>query len=250
MTLSSSPERRLDLHLVEHGLVPSRSRAARLIREGAVTVSGVTICKPSHLVGKNDEVICHQQDLFVGRGGEKLAAALEHFSIDPTGMHCLDVGACTGGFTDCLLQRGAVSVCAIDVGHDQLDPKIARDPRVRSIEGLNARHLKPGELEGGFDFIVIDVSFISLTLVLPAVLDQASGGSCQLIALIKPQFELGSHALNRKGIVTDARLRNQAVERVVKSLAPFQDWSVKGCFESPVVGGDGNREHLMYARKD
>lgn len=250
MTLSSSPVVRLDLHLVKLGLVSSRNRAARLIRAGAVTVSGVTVCKPSYLVGPREQVECHQTEPFVSRGGEKLAAALDHFSIDPVGSTCLDVGASTGGFTDCLLQRGAVSVCAVDVGHGQLDPKIAGDSRVRSLEGINARYLQPGELGAGFDLIVIDVSFISLTLVLAAVLSQAGPGTTRLIALIKPQFELDSEALNRKGIVKEARQRKRAVVRVVDSFVEFGPWSVKGHLESPIIGGDGNHEYLIYARKD
>lgn len=236
--------------MVEAGLAGSRTRAARLVRERTVTVDGKIVTKPSLQVTQSNIVTCEAKEAFVGRGGEKCAAALKYFQISPESWTCLDVGASTGGFTDCLLQQGAAKVVAIDVGHGQLDSRIASDSRVCSLEGINARHLKPRQFEERFELITIDVSFISLTLVLPAVLAQSGGAPTSLIALIKPQFELNSDALNGKGIVKNDALRQIALERILSFFSGLDNWSVQGWIHSPVIGGDGNREYLLHATEN
>lgn len=242
-------KKRLDHLLVELNLVKSRSQALRLIREHCVTVDNVVVDKPSKQVHCKSQIEIDQVDRFVGRGGEKLAAALDEFRIDVTGKRCLDVGASTGGFTDCLLQNGASSVLAIDVGHGQLDRSLREDPRVRSLEKINARYLEPVFFGHRFEVIVTDVSFISLTLVLPGIVAQAAVG-CDLIALIKPQFELSSDALDQRGIVRDAEMRKDAVEKVKNWFDMAVGWTVQGIIDSPIEGGDGNREFLIYAKQN
>jgi 23S rRNA (cytidine1920-2'-O)/16S rRNA (cytidine1409-2'-O)-methyltransferase len=185
---------------------------------------------------------------YVGRGGYKLEGALKHFGIDPTGWVCLDIGASTGGFTDCLLQHGAAKVWAIDVGHDQLAWRIRNDPRVEVREGMNARYLSEDEVPDPLDAIVMDVSFISLTLILPAAAALLKPRGV-MIPLIKPQFELRREQIGKGGVVRDAALHTEAVEKVREFVAqslPSLTW--EGCMESPIKGGEGNTEFLACLR--
>ena len=252
--------------MVKNGHADSRTLAQKLIAEGAVTVDGRLIQKASEDISDGDHTVVVEtiaETRFVGRGGLKLEAALDHFSVDPAGLILADVGASTGGFTDCLLRRGAAVVFAVDAGHGQLHPKLLADPRVRSAEGVNARGLTsdvlwgveatwkashpdatPSGFDGRVDGIVMDVSFISQTLLHPALAGVIKDGGF-LIALIKPQFELTRSALNKQGIVKQETYRKAAVDRVLESAAAcgFESVSV---IPSPIEGGDGNREYLAY----
>lgn len=231
---------RLDLYLAEGGLVSSRARAKQLILAGAVTLDGRVVDKPSFEV-TGSPVIAVQDDGFVGRGGEKLAAALDVFGIDPRGMRAIDIGASTGGFTDCLLSRGADRVVAIDSGAGQLHPSLLRDGRVINIEHFNARELVCTDV-GHFDLAVMDVSFISQTLILPRIVDILTPTG-MAVTLIKPQFEAGRAALNKKGIVKSPRDRIFAIRRVLTAAAEASLTCV-GLAVSPITGGDGNIEYL------
>ena len=232
---------RLDLYLVEKGLVSGRERAKRLILSGAVTLSGRVVTKPAlEVVG--DPAISVVEEQFVGRGGEKLAAALSAFSIDPTGTRAIDIGASTGGFTECLLRAGAARVVAVDSGCGQLHPRLLADRRVINIEHCNARHLSPLDV-GRFDLAVMDVSFISQTLILPRVRELLLPGG-RAVTLIKPQFEAGRAALNKKGIVKSPRDRIAAIRRVLDAATALS-LAVTGLMESPITGGDGNVEYLI-----
>jgi len=242
-------KQRLDHCLLERGMVKSRSQALRLIREGAVQVNGQQVEKPAKLISVDAEVCLTRQDPYVSRAGQKLEAALDHFGVQVQGKRCLDVGASTGGFTDCLLQADAAGVLAIDVGHGQMDSSLLADKRVRCLEGINARNLEPDTFGERFDLIVVDVSFISLTLVLPSLGGQAAVG-CDLIALIKPQFELGSEALNRQGVVRSETETQRAVTKVTTWFRTAPEWKTQSVMDSPIRGGDGNREYLIYAKKD
>lgn len=238
---------RLDKQLARIGMVDSRSRAIDLIRQGVVRVNGQEIEKPAFQVSPDDVIELVAGPKYVSRSGGKLEAALDHFQVTVSGWDCLDVGASTGGFTDCLLKCGARSVLAMDVGHGQIHPSLRSDPRVRVVEGLNARTLKPQHWENAFDLVVIDVSFISLTLVLPAVLTQAEKPGSQLIALIKPQFESRPEDLNRKGIVKSEGIRHKALEKITNWLGKTTHWQTKGIIDSPLPGSDGNIEFLLHA---
>lgn len=235
---------RLDVYLVENGYCESRNKASRLICEGKIKVDGVAVTKPSCDVSVGDHTIeITEAERFVGRGGLKLEGALEHFGIDPTGLRCIDVGASTGGFTECLLQRGAAHVCAVDSGRGQLHPRLLEDLRVTSVEGFNARALSPDEF-GSFDLAVMDVSFISQTLLhgpVASVLRE----NASFVSLIKPQFEAGKSALGKRGVVKSAADREEAVRRVLESAALFGFRAV-GLMRSPIEGGDGNREYLVH----
>lgn len=231
---------RLDQYLVAAGYAPSRENAKHLIEEGRVLVEGKPVLKPSKdIVGEPD--ISVEKKQYVGRGGEKMAAALDLFGIDPAGWRILDIGASTGGFTDCLLQRGAASAVAVDAGSGQLHKSLLADPRVRNIEKYNARNLSVTDT-GTVDLAVMDVSFISQTYILPripAVLRENG----LLISLIKPQFEAGRGALNKQGVVRHVKDRVFAVTRVLEAasaagLAPLM------LAPSPILGGDGNEEFL------
>lgn len=232
---------RLDLYLVDRGLAASRERAKRLILSGAVQLDGHVADKPSLDIAGEPTITVFDDQRFVGRGGEKLAAALSAFEIDPCGMRAIDIGASTGGFTDCLLSGGAARVVAIDSGVGQLHPKLLRDGRVINIEHYNARELSPLDV-GRFDLAVMDVSFISQTYILP----RFKGILLPLgraVTLIKPQFEAGRAALNKKGIVTAARDRIFAVRRVLTSASEV-GLTCTGLAPSPITGGDGNVEYL------
>jgi 23S rRNA (cytidine1920-2'-O)/16S rRNA (cytidine1409-2'-O)-methyltransferase len=241
--------RRLDQLLVDRGLMPTRSRARDAILRGAVHVNGVPVLKPAAMVnsaailGSDDPVIA-----YVSRGAVKLIHAIDHFGIDPAGLICLDIGASTGGFTQVLLERGAAHVTSIDVGHGQLAPALAADPRVTSIEGLNARDLRAEHLAQPPQLLVCDVSFISLTLALPPALALAVPGG-RLVALIKPQFEAGREALGRTGVIRDPDVHRAVCARISAWIEEDQGWRVLGIENSPIHGGDGNREFLLAAVK-
>jgi 23S rRNA (cytidine1920-2'-O)/16S rRNA (cytidine1409-2'-O)-methyltransferase len=237
---------RLDVLLVQRGLCPSREKAQRVIMAGEVFSAGTRMDKASQLVENDAPLEVRAADRYVGRGGHKLEAALRHFAIDPTGWTCLDVGASTGGFTDCLLQHGAAKVYALDVGHGQLDWKIRNDPRVVVMEHCNARHLQTGDLPEKVRLAVADVSFISLTLVLPPVAGLLTDGG-MVVALIKPQFELSRGEVGRGGIVRDDALRQKAVEKI-RDFAAGCGWTWGGVTDSPIAGADGNREFLCLLR--
>jgi 23S rRNA (cytidine1920-2'-O)/16S rRNA (cytidine1409-2'-O)-methyltransferase len=237
---------RLDVLLVKRGLSPSREKAQRVIMAGGVFSGGTRLDKASQVLADDAPLEVREADRYVGRGGHKLEAALKCFAIDPTGWVCLDVGASTGGFTDCLLQHGAAKVYALDVGHGQLDWKIRSDPRVVVMEHCNARHLKPGDLPEKMRLAVADVSFISLTLVLPPVAGVLTDGG-MIVALIKPQFELSRAEVGRGGVVRDDALRHKAVEKI-RAFASGLGWTWGGLVDSPIAGADGNREFLCLLR--
>ena len=237
---------RFDVYLVKAGYAASRESAKRLIEEGLVTLNGQVVTKPARDV-EGEPAITVTPKKYVGRGGEKMEAALQYFGIDPAGLRVLDIGASTGGFTDCLLQRGAASAVTVDAGIGQLHPKLLADPRVRNIEKYNARDLSVNDT-GVCDLAVMDVSFISATLILPALAAVLPSGS-PFICLIKPQFEVGRAGLGKGGIVRDDALRREAVARVVHSASTV-GLSHLGSIQSPILGGDGNREFLAAFRKE
>jgi 23S rRNA (cytidine1920-2'-O)/16S rRNA (cytidine1409-2'-O)-methyltransferase len=238
---------RLDIELVRRGLVSSRTRAQRAIDASEVQVNGKTIVRAGELIGAGDLLTVSADPCpFVGRGGLKMEAALDAFHMDVRGAHCLDVGASTGGFTDCLLRRGAAMVIGVDVGHGQMDPRLRADPRVELREGVNARTLRLEDFGQPFDCIAVDLSFISLRLVLPALAPLVSQGGA-LICLIKPQFEVGRAGLGRGGIVRDENLKTAAIAGVRQAAAQV-GLADCGLIDSPIVGGDGNHEYLGLFR--
>ncbi len=238
---------RLDVLVTERGLAPSRERARALILSGAVRVDGQPVAKAGTLVGSESAVALAQPDHpYVGRGGLKLAHALEAFQVDVRGRDALDIGASTGGFTDVLLRRGASRVVALDVGHGQLDWQLRNDERVVVIEGLNARRLSPSDLPGQVDLVVIDVSFISLAQILPRVPPVLRPGA-DVIALVKPQFEAGRAEVGRKGIVRDPAVQARAVERVTAAAASV-GLTRLAVTPSPITGAEGNREFLVHLK--
>ena len=237
---------RADIYLVENGLVESRNKASRLISDGKVLLDGHLIKKPSENIDGEHKIEILEDDKYVGRGGLKLEGALEAFKVDVAGKRCIDVGASTGGFTDCLLQRGASFVCAVDSGRGQLHPRLLSDIRVSSIEGFNARNLTPADF-GVFDVAVTDVSFISQTL-LHGPIDSVMLDGGLFISLIKPQFEAGKSALGKNGIVKKPQDRIAAINRVIESAALY-GLGLVGLVRSPIEGGDGNREYLALFKK-
>ena len=243
---------RLDLYLAAAGLAKSRTEAADLIAEGAVSVCGMVRTKPSFAVADDLSVenvsVARVAHPFVSRGGEKLAAALTAFSLSPKGCTAIDVGASSGGFTDCLLQNGAARVFAVDVGEGQLVPSIAADPRVLSFEHYNARFLRLEDFPVQPSFAVMDVSFISQTLILPALSAILPSGA-PYVGLIKPQFEVGREGLGKGGIVKDDRLRREATVRVIKAAAEVGFTHI-GTIDSPILGKDGNKEFLAAFIKE
>jgi 23S rRNA (cytidine1920-2'-O)/16S rRNA (cytidine1409-2'-O)-methyltransferase len=237
-------KQRLDVALLERGLVDSRAKAQSLIMARRVLVNGKHVDKAGALVAADDVLAIEAlEHPWVGRGGMKLAHALERFGVDVSGKVCADIGASTGGFTDVMLKNGAAKVYAIDVGYGQLDVSLRNDPRVVNREKVNARYLTAGDFEEAIDFVSIDVSFISLKLILPAVATFLNG---QLVALIKPQFEVGKRDVGKGGIVRDEAKRAAAVESVV-AFARESGFEVKSVIESPVKGAEGNVEYLMNA---
>ncbi len=238
------PER-LDKALVRRGLARSRTEAQALLAAGQVVVNGRAVAKASVCVDEAAAITVQGERLpFVSRGGLKLQAALETFGITVAGRTALDVGASTGGWTDCLLQRGARRVVALDVGHGQMAPGIAADPRVELREGVNARFLSPQDFASPFDLIVADLSFISLTLVLPALVPLLTPGG-DLVCLVKPQFEVGVEKLGRGGVVRNADSRREALRRVV-AAAQSLGLREAGRIDSPILGMTGNQEVLEW----
>jgi len=243
---------RLDKLLVDRGLVPSRERAQALILAGKVLVDDQKIEKAGASINSDCALRLLGEDLkYVSRGGLKLEKALEHWQIDVSGRVCMDVGASTGGFTDCLLQHGAAKVIAVDTGYGQFDLKLRKDERVRLLEKTNARYLTPDQLSQSVDIIVMDVSFISATLVLPAVLRSGFAGnvaasSRELVVLVKPQFEVGRALVGKGGIVRDEVAQQDAVQKVRHAVIELGGTNVES-IESPILGAEGNREFLMHA---
>ena len=238
---------RLDLVLMENGLASSRQRAQALVRSGKVLVNEAPIDKPGTLIHKNDHVRLKENDIpYVSRGGLKLETALRTLEIDPTGSTCLDVGASTGGFTDCLLQHGADRVFAVDVGYGQLAWRLRQDPRVFVIERTNVRHLATAALPLPVDFITIDVSFISLKIVVPAVV-KFMKKETGILALIKPQFEVGKGKVGKGGVVRDPKLHSE----VIADLTNFftrEGLLCQSVVTSPILGPKGNKEFFIYLK--
>jgi len=238
-------KQRLDVAVVERGLADTRSKAQSLIMARRVLVNGQFADKAGTSVTGEDEIrVAELEHPWVGRGGMKLAHALKEFGVEVAGKICADIGASTGGFTDVMLKSGAAKVYAIDVGYGQLDVSLRNDPRVVNREKVNARYLQPENFDQPLDFVSIDVSFISLKLILPAIAGFLRG---ELVALIKPQFEVGKHEVGKGGIVRDEVLRTSAVEAVVATAREL-GFAVEGVIESPIRGAEGNVEFLMYAR--
>ncbi|HEU0253274.1 MAG TPA: TlyA family RNA methyltransferase [Pyrinomonadaceae bacterium] len=237
---------RIDKLLVDRGLAESRTRAQAMVMAGVVLVNEQRVEKPSQQFDTSSSIRVKGGDdptsRYVGRGGLKLEAALREFQIDVSGWVCLDVGASTGGFTDCLLQHGAKRVVAIDVGHNQIDWRLRNDPRVAVREGVNARYLRPEDFAEKFDLAVMDVSFISATKVLPAIVPLVRGA---IVTLIKPQFEVGKGEVGGGGIVRDAAKRARAVEEVNKAAGDL-GLRVMGVMQSPIEGAEGNVEFLAW----
>jgi 23S rRNA (cytidine1920-2'-O)/16S rRNA (cytidine1409-2'-O)-methyltransferase len=241
--------RRLDQLLVERGLAESRSRAQALVAAGLVLTEGQIAIRPSQtLDAETCLTVLGRDHPWVSRGGVKLAAALDHFEIDPKGAVALDIGASTGGFTDVLLARGAARVYAVDVGHGQLAATLAGDPRVVSLERLNARALSRAEIPEPISLITCDVSFIGLETILPAPLTLAAT-EAWLVALVKPQFEAGPRAVGRGGLVRDPKLQAAICARIEGFIARQPGWRVVGLVPSPIAGGSGNREFLLAGHR-
>jgi len=263
------PKTRLDVLLVTRGLAESRDWAQRLIRAGEVRVNDQVIDQPAKAFADDVAIVVEQPPKYVSRGGFKLEAALDAFKVNPTGLVCADVGSSTGGFTDCLLQRGAAKVYALDVGNNQLHWKLRNDPRVVVMEKVNVRYLDA--LPEPVDLAVMDVSFISLELVLPKVFGfcsllppepvegrggdnspspqpSASRGEGEVVILIKPQFEAGKEKVGKGGIVRDPAVHAEVIERITAFCAN-QGWPVQGIIESPILGTDGNKEFLALLRR-
>jgi 23S rRNA (cytidine1920-2'-O)/16S rRNA (cytidine1409-2'-O)-methyltransferase len=245
MSSSSNIAQRADVALVERGFFDTRSRAQEAILAGLVTANGQTIRKTSEKLGADAVITAVPPHPWVSRGGMKLDHALKVFGIDPQGLHCLDLGASTGGFCDVLLARGAAGITAVDVGRGQLHPKIAGDPRITALEQCDARSLTAKMLRTPPQLIVCDVSFISLALVLPPVLPLAAQNA-SLVVLVKPQFEVGRALVGKGGMVRDEAARHMACTRV-EALLEQAGWCVKGVCPSPIRGGDGNEEFLVGA---
>ena len=249
--ISPAARMRLDQLLAERGLFASRSRARDAIARGTVTVDGAVAAKPGQMVAAEADIaIADPARAYVSRAALKLAPALEHFAIHAAGANALDVGASTGGFTQVLLERGADHVTAIDVGHGQLHPDIAADPRVTAIEGLNARDLTAAHLcHGAPDLIVCDVSFISLKLALPPALAIAGAGA-RCLLLVKPQFEAGRHAIGKGGLLKDPAQGPLIAQDMREWLDGQPGWRAIGIAPSAIEGSDGNREFLLAGIKD
>jgi 23S rRNA (cytidine1920-2'-O)/16S rRNA (cytidine1409-2'-O)-methyltransferase len=244
-------KKRLDEALVEHGIVATRSRARDAILRGLVRVNGEVVTKPAAPtpLAARLTVAAEAGTNYVSRGALKLNAALDHFGFDPAGRTVLDAGASTGGFTQVLLERGATRVIAVDVGHGQLHPSIAARPQVVSIENHDIRTFDPAVIGHPIDAIVVDVSFISLTKVLPHLMQLGTRGSW-IAALIKPQFEVGRDAVGKGGIVRDEAARAQAIETLSNLVTATPGWTLAGVIPSPIEGGSGNTEYLMGLTHD
>lgn len=237
---------RIDQLLVEKGIFESRALARAAIEAGLVRVDGQLIDKPSRQVSPVCAIEATRPFETVSRGGVKLGAALDAFGLDPAGRACLDLGASTGGFSDCLIRRGAPRVYAVDVGHGQLHPTLRANPRIISLEGLDARAVSRDEIPEPISLIVADLSFIGLAKALPAGLTLLEPGG-DLVALIKPQFEAGPGA-SKDGVIRDLALQRDISERVATEIGAL-GLDIRGLIPSPIMGGDGNREFLLHARK-
>ena len=257
-------KKRIDILLVERGLAPSRERAQAMILAGRVLVDEQKVQKAGHAVAQDCEVrLLGVEQRYVSRGGLKLEAALAYWKIAVEGAVCMDVGASTGGFTDCLLQHGAASVLAVDTGYGQIDARLRADSRVRLLEKTNARYLEPEQVPEAVELVAMDVSFISATQVLPAVVRAAFGDRVggvfilghkgqprrELVLLIKPQFEVGRERVGKGGIVRDEEAQQQAVAKVRDAVAGLGGREVE-IIDSPILGTEGNREFLLHARFD
>lgn len=239
---------RLDTLVVERGLAASRQRAQALIEQGHILVEGRAVLKPGARVAAAAALrrVGEEAD-YASRGGEKLEAALAAFALDPQGLVCLDVGASTGGFTDCLLRHGARRVYAIDVGHGQLDPRLRADPRVIAREKCNARALRREDFGEAMDMVTVDVAFVSATLLLPALVPLLRPGGAMVI-LVKPQFEVGRARIGKRGVVRDEAARAAALARV-RQATEAAGLKPRGAIASPILGGEGNREFLLWAER-
>jgi len=238
---------RLDKLVIGHGLIRSRSKAQRMIMAGRVKVDGQMVCRPGHMVDSQAQIELVSRERYVSRGGDKLEAALVEFRVDPTGKSCLDVGSATGGFADCLLQHGARTVHCVDVGRGLLDWRLRNDPRVIVHEGLNARFLDRKDIGEEVELVTVDVAFISLRLVLPAVLSVVSP-SGEAALLVKPQFEAGKDKVGRGGVVRDAGIHLEVLEATGQAVTDVAGWSVVGATHSPLLGPAGNIEFFFHAR--
>ena len=243
IVMKSKSKERLDKLLVTRGLVETRAKAQALILAGQVVSELQRLDKAGHLIAIDAPLAIKETMPFVSRGGLKLARALDHFQVAVVGTVCLDIGASTGGFTDCLLQRGASRVVAIDVGHGQIDWKLRQDARVEVRENVNARYLSPEDFSEHFNLVVADVSFISLTKILPVVPPLLQPAAL-VLTLIKPQFEVGRDEVGRGGIVRDAAAQQRVVEEITAFAASIGLRS-RGVIDSPILGADGNREFLV-----
>lgn len=242
---------RVDKLLVERGLAESRTKAQAMVMAGVILVNEQRINKPSDLVAPDAEIRVKGGDdpasRYVGRGGLKLEAALREFHLDVQGLVCLDVGASTGGFTDCLLQHGAGKIISIDVGHNQIDWRLRTDPRVEVREGVNARYLTPDDFSSTFELVVMDVSFISATKIMPAIVPLLTDTG-RLVTLIKPQFEVGRGEVGKGGIVRDPEKHVRVLDQVNRAAKEL-GLEVRGVIESPIHGADGNVEFLALYEK-
>ena len=241
------PRKRADVLLVERGFFESRAKARAAIEAGGVTAGGRVVAKASETVDEDAEILAAAAHPWVGRGALKLVHALDAWPIAVAGRVVLDVGASTGGFTEVCLSRGATCVYAVDVGRGQLHPRLAADPRVVSLEATDARALTTALIPQAPQLVVSDVSFISLEKALPAALAVAAAGA-DLVALVKPQFEVGPERVGKGGLVKDETARSEALEGVIGFLEASA-WPVQATTDSPIEGGDGNREYLLWARK-
>lgn len=247
---------RIDKLLVERGLVASRERAQAMLLAGRVLVNGQKLEKAGTNVESDVEIRLLGEDLrYVSRGGLKLEAALQHWAISLSGLTCVDVGTSTGGFTDCMLQHGAAEVIAVDTGYGQIAARLRTDPRVKLLENTNARYLTGEQLRSvnatlPVSFIAVDVSFISVTLILPAVLQAAfegpSAGAREIVVLVKPQFEVGREAVGKGGIVRDEQAQKNSVLKVSSAVEQLGGRKLD-VIDSPILGGEGNREFLLHA---
>jgi len=246
----SESKQRLDQALVERGMASTRARAQAAIKAGHVRIAGRISLRPADMVGSADELSLAEAEMaYVSRAAFKLKHALDHFKIDPEGLVCLDIGASTGGFTQVLLERNASRVYAVDVGHGQLALEIESAPCVVSLERLNIKDITSEHVPEPVDLIVCDVSFISLAKALPAALSLCPPGA-MLIALIKPQFEVGRAHIGKGGIVREEAQQQRVCDDVAAWLNTQAGWTVLGITESPITGSDGNREFLIAARKN
>jgi 23S rRNA (cytidine1920-2'-O)/16S rRNA (cytidine1409-2'-O)-methyltransferase len=239
------PKERIDKLLVEQGLVETRQKAQALILAGQVLANNQLIDKAGQKVDITSQLrIKGEQLKYVSRAGLKLEAALNHFDIKAKDKLCLDIGASTGGFTDCLLQNGAKEVFALDVGHNQLDWRIRQHPKVKVIEGVNARYLKTEDFPYLFDIVVVDVSFISLSKIFPVIPNLVKNSS-EIVTLIKPQFEVGAKEVGKGGIVSDPSKHSRVINEVIEAANSY-NFNSLGVIDSPITGADGNKEFLSY----